>query len=406
MGRILCLNLLIIIQCNRITGDTTATPGADSLDFINYGYNVFVAELSTLTITNEAFTEDDVLRINGEDITSEQFEFNSDFASFSKFAASDAGNVDTEFNINDGNGAYGSLSLNRQRARATVTTTQYFMSTVRLRDPRSRLVMGEFSEMQWTSEFLDHLVELPRNYTVGDDLEMYKYFWNKFGTHLFNSIELGGIVAGTVVSDKCYVAGSFADEAQYTMCLNDLWSGKGPTQTECEDFSTDFAMKRITARGGDLIAFTSVVDSFDIDQEKLANFENWIDGLSLANYHVVGGQVQEIGYGLRQSIVIGDHTLNNYSSTALGDDEWMAIAEAMESAFDDYSDELNAIENNVNCDEDQFNCFGGIFENEDCICHDCTEAGWCCGLSQDESPMNTLPTSIVAVIVVAAIIAT
>jgi len=350
---------------------------ADSLGLINHGYNVFKAELSTLTITDVNFTANDVHRITGDDITSESFKFEDDYASFANFAESDASNVDTEFNLNDGNGVYGSLSLNRLRARTTVTTTQYYISTVRLRDPHARLVMGEYSEMKWTTQFLDHLVVLPRNYTAGGDLEEYKYFWNKFGTHLFNSVELGGMVSGTVISDKCYVTGEFTDASHYKTCLNAQWQGS--PLTECEGFDTDFAMKRITARGGELTTFSSVVDSFNVDQDKIAKFTNWTDSLSLDNYHVVGGQIQGIWYGLKQSILIGDHTLNDHSSTALSDDEWMAIGVAMESAYDDYAEQLTAVENSVECTDDQIQCYRGFLLTEDCRCSDCKDASWCCG---------------------------
>jgi hypothetical protein len=351
--------------------------GADSLSLINHGYNVFQAELSSLTITDENFTANDVHRITGDDITSESFKFDDDYTSFANFAESDASNVYNEFNLNEGNGAYGSLSLNRLRAQTTVTTTQYYIFTVRLRDPHAKLEKGEYREMKWTTQFLDHLVVLPRNYTTGDDLEGYKYFWTKFGTHLFRSVELGGMVSGTVISDKCYVTGEFTDTSHYKTCLNAQW--QGTPLTECEGFDTDFAMKRITARGGDLTTFSSVVDSFNVDQDKISKFRNWTDSLSLDNYHVVGGQIQGIWYGLRQSILIGGHTLNDFSSAALSDDEWMAIGVAMESAYDDYAEQLTAVENSVECTDDQIQCHRGFLLTEDCRCTDCKDAAWCCG---------------------------
>ena len=222
-------------------------------------------------------------------------------------------------------------------------------------------------------------------------------------------MELGGIIEGTIVADKCSVSGTFESEEEYLICLNAQY--KGFVDDDCvvsgDDFvASAFAFKGITASGGETDTFVPVLNAFN-EGDKLGAFNNWTNSLSLSNYHVVGGNVDGIWNVIEDAIDLaepeGNHTLNDYSARTLSDDEWKAIAAAMESAFDDYSERLIAEQNSVhNCDGGAINCHGqGTVSEEDCVCVECSSAAVCCGLAvealADESGLSDTELLIVYV---------
>ena len=218
------------------------------------------------------------------------------------------------------------------------------------------------------------------------------------GTHIFKTIELGGIIEGTIVSDKCSVSGTFESDEEYLICLNAQYKGSQLDECQISDnnsMSAAFAFKRITASGGEIDTFVPVLNAFS-DGEKLDAFNNWTNSLSLSNYHVVGGNVDGIWNVIENAVDLGNHTLNVHASKTLSDDEWRAIATAMESAFDDYSEELIAEHNSVHdCDGGAIDCHGaGQIMLEDCVCGQCSSAAVCCGLEEkaktDESGLSQI----------------
>jgi len=359
----------------------------DALGFISYGFDVFNAELSSSPILDNDFSASDLEAITGSNEYSyDQFKFDYDYDSFSAFVHQDATNIQISYSTSN-NEAYGSLSGTRQSVRAAVTMTQYYIYTLRLRLAAQQLSTVAANKLHWNRDFLNNFRILPSEY-VGDedDLDDFKEFWLTYGTHIFKSVELGGIIEGTIVADKCSVSGTFESEEEYLICLNAQY--KGYAVDDCAAYGNDFAFKGITASGGETDTFIPVLNAFN-DGDKLGAFNNWTNSLSLSNYHVVGGNVDGIWNVIEDAIDLavpeGNHTLNDYSARTLSDDEWKAIATAMESAFDDYSERLIAEQNSVHdCDVGPINCYGqGMVAEEDCVCVECDSVAECCGLAAD-----------------------
>merc|ERR1712154_147422 len=95
------------------------------------------------------------------------------------------------------------------------------------------------------------------------------------------------------------------------------------------------------------------------------------------NLYIVGGNLDEIHDAIEDAILLGGHNLNLDLSTALDDDEWLAIAETMRSAYNDYADQLDEEMNSFEAGECNINCFGGDIDEEECVCG-CDNAIDCC----------------------------
>jgi len=395
----LWIGVLYFVLCNEVVTDSTNSSTTnptqqatelsipDCFQFINHGFNCFTAELSS-AVLNEQFAESDGEDVAGYSFESEDAIFDQDYDAFSQFAHQDALNIHGDYRSTNSYAAFGSLSQNRQSARSAVQSQQYYIYTMRMRIPQKTLNWEQEDRLIWTNGFINNLRVLPRDYSTGDDLERYIEFWTTYGTHIFKSVELGGFVEGTVVADKCIITDIFNNATLYHECLNAQYRGIALTQCQGYDSETSIARKRIVAKGGDLSTFGSMVAEFH-DDNKVTEFGDWADSLSPDNYQVVGGLIKGIWFTVKQAILLavpaGNHTLNDYSAEWLSDDEWTAIAEAMESAFDDYSERLDAEQNYLGECGESFSCFGGgDFKVEDCQCLECTPAV-CCGLEVADS---------------------
>jgi len=383
------------------TTPSPTTSATHTLDLISYGFNMITAKLSGSLILDNDFLDSDIEAVStsGGQCSYDSMKFNDDYSAFSSFAQQDSAKISTNYGNSDGGEATGSLSENRQQTRTAAKTAQYYIYTMKTECAKGRISVGAANQLHWNYNFINNFRILPRNYSNEEDLEDFTSFWSSFGTHIFKSIELGGIIEGTIVASKCTVASTFASEEDFQACLNAQYNGidlescqsSGTQSQEDSSISTAFESKRIVAKGGDLSSFASIVEQFD-SEDKSGDFNDWINSLSLDNYNVVGGNTEGIWKVIEDAIDLKPHTLNDASSVALSDDEWRAIAMAMEDAYDDYAEQIAAEHNSVddcNYASGSFECETGSLDEADCVCTSCSSALECCGLiaaaSEEES---------------------
>jgi len=399
-------NTLYLILSFSANQGSAATP--ESVEFINYGFNAFTVEQSTSPILATQFKERDLGTVSSSyTFDFEDLKFRYHVGSFAAYSQQDAITINDEFvGLDDVSDAFGSLSENRQQTRTAVTEMQYHLFQVRLRIPMEQLAISYgYNEVQWTSAFINRLRILPQSYTAGDDLSDFQNFWNQFGTHVFSTIHLGGIIDGILVADRCSLKDNFGDEDKYLECLNADFRGHAITEDdECQDTEKSVEDRWIKVRGGEATELNEIITQFNLE-DKVTVYNAWLDSLSVENYQVVGGQADGIWTAVQKAVLFGDHQLNNASSTPLSDDEWTNIADAMESAFTDYAQQLDAEENTVACAV-AFSCHEGLFKEEDCQCTECSDVLSCCWdspgtqttmqptMRQTVGPTNTEPSGI------------
>jgi len=380
------LNVLSLVLSLAATAGSATTP--ETLEFINYGLNSLTVEQSTSAILANEFVIGDLEGVTSSPTSIyEDLKFRYHVGSFAEYSEQDALTIGIEFvsSLDDVFAAFGSLSDNRQQSRNAITEMQYHIYQVRKRFPVKQLVSPSYNEMLWTSNFINRLRILPQSYTTGDDLGDYRNFWNQFGTHVFSTVELGGIIDGILIADRCSIEDTFGDTDQYLECLNAQWKSVELDDDQCDqDVEESVADRWIRVRGGNSSSLNAIITEFN-NEDQVTVYDDWLFSLydsvdAVDHYQVVGGQADGIWKAIEMAIVFGDHKLNNASSTALSDDEWTAIAAAMESAFTDYAQQLDEDENTVTC-PDAFNCYEGLFKEEDCQCTECSDVLSCCGLT-------------------------
>lgn len=391
MAHILLVGNLCAAMFQAVATATTS----NTLDLISYGFNVFTTDMSGSPILDTDFLENDIDGItpSGDECLYESMKFTDEYGSFSSYASSSSLDVENGYSVG-ADSASGTLSTDRQKTRSAAQNSQYYIYSMKTQCAQGGLSVGSANELHWNSNFLNNFRILPKNYT--GDLTDFKNFWSTFGTHVFNNIRLGGLIEGTIVASKCDVEQTFSSMEEYKACLDAQYSGAsldacqaGSSDTEGEsDATSAFEYKRIIAKGGDLTNFATIVETFD-SADKTDDFNEWIGSLSVDNWHVVGGTTAKIWKKIESAILMGDHTLNNYSSAALSDDEWMEIAMAMEDAYDEYTVQLIEEQNSLgDCDIDSFVCTGGYLDEEDCLCISCNSALECCGIDLDTDDEN------------------
>jgi len=360
----------------------TADAVTEPFDLISYGFNMFTAELSGSPILITNFTTSDIETVSLSDECSfDALEFSSALDSFSEYAEQDALDIEAYYDAVS-NPATGSMSSHRTSTRLTVQNVQYYIYTMKMQCVTGQLSIGAANELEWTSNFLNYFRILPRNYTPGDDLEDFTSFWKSFGTHILQTTEVGGSIESVVVADKCSVEHSYDGRpSEFGECLNAYYQGDDTVDCDYDIETTQFLVS-----GGS--SGTALILQ-DFGDKTPSDFSAWADSLDANNLNVVGGKVAAIWDVIDDAISMGNHSLNDGLSTTLSDDEWMAIATAMESAYDDYSDQLNAERNAfVDGECDDIDCGGSDnLDTADCVC-DCESVGVCCGFDDDSGSSN------------------
>ena len=192
---------------------------------------------------------------------------------------------------------------------------------------------------------------------------------------------MGGKIESVVVADKCSVEHSYDSPSEYGECLNAYYRGD-----DAVDCDSEIEIQQFLVSGGS--SGTALILQ-DFGDKTPSDFTAWTDSLDANNLNVVGGKVDAIWDAIDDAILMGNHTLNDGLSTTLSDDEWMAIATAMESAYNDYADQLDAESNAfVDGECDDIDCGGsGELDTADCVC-DCESVGVCCGFDDDSRNSN------------------
>ena len=197
------------------------------------------------------------------------------------------------------------------------------------------------------------------------------------------SSELGGSVRGAIVSNKCAIQQSFGTTFAYKACLNAEYRGVegsacyGASHSSSSSNSASSAIesKFITVRGGDPDSWSEIFNAFE---DKESDFGGWIAQLNDHPY-IVGGNAWTIHSAIKQALKIGNHKLGA-TGVSLSDDEWQARTDAMEKAYDDRVDELDARENGFSDGECEIDCNGQAPDAETCVC-ECAIA--CCPFETD-----------------------
>jgi len=155
-------------------------------------------------------------------------EFTQSFQSFRAYSEQDSNSIALGFSATKllaFGSAFGSLSTTRTDTRSTARSAQYYIYDLQLMCIKARVSIHGYDKLWWNINFLNTLRILPRSYNDGDDLGDFIEFWETYGTHIVKSAELGGMIEGSVVANKCTVEKSFESIEGYKACLNGAFKG-------------------------------------------------------------------------------------------------------------------------------------------------------------------------------------
>eukprot|EP01084_Bolivina_argentea_P284683 487975_1 len=406
---LLCTNNMLTIMCNSCPPTTdiptvspTLSPTACPLvngEFCGYtlfvkGYNIFTSKTSGNAITDINYIEENTESWTDEGSTCSlsSLEFTTSFTSYSQYASYDTQSIGAGFSTSK-YGAGGSLSTTRTQTKYYSSLSQSYIYVLDLTCVSAVASVVAYNEIIWSANFVNNLRILPISLTdTGtiistndlDLLEPWIDFWNAFGTHLISTAELGGSIHGTITADKCNVEHMFSNSQAYQVCLNGAYKGisvegcyeEGYSSSSGDNFQSSVTNTQITVKGGDNSQFTNVFNQFG---SKENDFQFWITQLQEFP-DIIGGNLDEIHDVIQQTIKLGNHKLNNHLSAEnyVDDNTWIAIADAMESAYNAYSQYLKDNDPVFGDTQCSLNCQEGEVETLSCSCNLCNDNLGCC----------------------------
>eukprot|EP01083_Nonionella_stella_P030062 82529_1 len=345
------------------------------------GYNMFKNELSGSRVLDPDYESNNTEYYStaGSVCSYSSLEFTSSYSSYSDYATADSQSVSTSFNAAKYK-AGASLSRARTETKSNAMDSESLIYTMDLECAVAEASIVGFDEIIWNKEFINALRILPQSYDESSELDDYIDFWNNYGTHIIVTARFGGNIRGTVIADKCAIESGFGDSSEYEVCLNAAYkavesdSCVAATDSSSISNAVEKSIKntRIIVKGGDTSEFTDIFNSFS---EKTNNFQYWIDDLVSLPF-IIGGNVDEIHDVIQKTIALGNHRLNEHMTTAVDDDTFLLIADALEEAYDDYALQLSEDDIEFQDDECLIDCVGGTVSLSECICSNC--AGNCC----------------------------
>jgi len=397
------INGQVIMPANQPT-----PPPVEPWAQLIYGYNMFKTEMSGNPVLDESYMEDNRGSFNDEqqECAYSSLEFTDSYSSFSDFVREDSLSVAADFSA-VASDTLGSLSPTRTSVRSKAADSQYYIYEMKMTCIRARMSIGNANTLKWNSDFLDSFSTMPSVYDSSQLHKFYVEFWETYGTHLLKSAELGGSIKGTVVANKCSVGSAYENEMAFQACLNSEYAqvpvegcaGTSSTSTGGSTAESALESKSIVVKGGDS-SFNQIVQNFD---DKSADFDAWINSLDSKPY-IIGGNVDELWHIVEEAIRLGDHYLND-GKNQLTDDEWTAIAQAMESAYADYQTELDVKYNSFTGGECSIECNDvGIVNEHDCTCSGCGSVSECCSMVGLVASAPSVSYSVALVVCVLAIL--
>eukprot|EP01083_Nonionella_stella_P060617 158216_1 len=349
------------------------------------GFNIFTATSSGSLILDEDLMQNitETYSTDGSSCTYSSLQFSDQFSFYSEYAKSDSQSIASGFST-EAFSAGGSLSTARTKTQSYAKSGQYSIYSLDLKCIAATASVVEYNKLHWNSNFIDALRILPTEYESGDSLEEFIAFWDAYGTHMFETAYFGGSIHGSVVSNKCAIERSFSSSTEYETCLNAAYKGIAVEGcSRVSDSSSSYAAISssieniyIEVKGGSLTTYQSIFNEFE---DKETDFSKWLR--QLASYpDVVGGNIDPIHDAIQRATKLGGHLLNSAlsSANAMTDEEWLAIADALEAAYVNYAKELANKHNYFEKGECSATCNGHESNATECVCIGCKNALDCC----------------------------
>eukprot|EP01084_Bolivina_argentea_P033829 62542_1 len=351
------------------------------------GMNIFFNQLSDKNVLDVSYIKENTASWAVQNTTCPMslLEFDSMFESYVKYASSDLTSISDAYSSTD-SAAAGCLSSIRTTTKTYAISEQSYIYKMHLECSTTISSIVAYNNVHWDEQFVNGLKSLPTSFNSA--IDDYIDFWNSFGTHLITIGKLGGSIHGVITADKCNIEKTFNGSDTYQARLNAEYNGIGSEGSDVITSSVGDVItnKQFIVRGGDIATdFVSIFNSFG---NKSDGFQTWSDSLYLYP-DMIGGNIHTIHNVIKETINLGNHKLNDVLSVAIEDDTWLNIANALQSAYTLYSQQLMSNDTTISDGQCALKCNNGILNSRTCQCIDCSSDGKCCGFDADKGNLVT-----------------
>ena len=188
---------------------------------------------------------------------------------------------------------------------------------------------------------------------------------------------MGGNIYGAVSADSCSLSTSDISEADYGADLDSIltlgYSSSGSSSTTVNSYMSN---SKFSITGGNSDSFSSILSSFSSTTSNISyQYTDWINSLYdepapiQGTYIGIHTLLQTLG-----SFYDGGNLVNNYNNihnVNLTADQLLNIGDALQQAYNYYSNVLSEDEVKCEYDSDSYSCDdsnGIYFDNQTCSC--------------------------------------